>query len=157
MSERIFPTAQDAENAFYEALESRDLDAMMAVWAEDEEILCVHPLGPRLTGQDQVRESWAKMFAGEGGARVHISHQVAISGMMIAVHSVQENFTLPVDLTRQAENRSQQVADSRPAPIVATNIYLRTGAGWRMIVHHASPAPGQAEPPKRSGSPKILH
>ena len=152
MSEKIFPTAQDAENAFYEALESRDLDAMMAVWAEDEEILCVHPLGPRLTGQDQVRESWAKIFAGEAAARVHVSHQVAISGMMIAVHNVQENFTL------EGENRSQQVADSRPAPIVATNIYLRTGAGWRMIVHHASPAPGEAEPPKRAtGSPKILH
>ena len=48
MSDKIFPTAQDAENAFYEALESRDLDGMMAVWAEDEEILCVHPLGARL-------------------------------------------------------------------------------------------------------------
>ena len=151
MSEKIFPTAQDAENAFYEALEGRDLDAMMAVWAEDEEILCVHPLGPRLTGQDQVRESWARIFAGEAGARVHISQQVAISGMMIAVHSVQENFA------PEQASRGQQVADSRPAPIVATNIYLRTGAGWRMIVHHASPAPGAAEPPKRSASPKILH
>ena len=151
MSDKIFPTAQDAENAFYEALESRDLDAMMAVWAEDEEILCVHPLGPRLTGQDQVRESWARIFAGEAAARVHISNQVAISGMMITVHNVQENFTL------EAESRGQQGADSRPAPILATNIYLRTGAGWRMIVHHASPAPGEAEPPKRSASPKILH
>ena len=152
MSDKIFPTAQDAENAFYEALESRDLDAMMAVWAEDEEILCVHPLGARLTGQDQVRESWAQIFTGEGHARVHVSHQVAISGMMIAVHNVQENFTL------EAESRGQQASDSRPAPIVATNIYLRTGAGWRMIVHHASPAPGEAEPPKRSGgAPKILH
>ena len=37
MSPRIFPTAQDAENAFYEALERCDLEAMMAVWAEDEE------------------------------------------------------------------------------------------------------------------------
>ena len=157
MSDKIFPTAQDAENAFYEALESRDLDAMMSVWAEDEEILCVHPLGPRLTGQDQVRESWAKIFAGEPAARVHVSQQVAISGMMIAVHNVQENFTLPLDLTRE-ESRAQQVADSRPAPIVATNIYLRTGAGWRMIVHHASPAPGEAEAPKRAtGLPKTLH
>ena len=51
MSPRIFPTAQDAENAFYEALERADLEAMMAVWAEDEEIICVHPTGPRLTGR----------------------------------------------------------------------------------------------------------
>ena len=31
----IFPTPQDAEAAFYEALERADLEAMMAVWAED--------------------------------------------------------------------------------------------------------------------------
>jgi len=151
MSAKIFPTAQDAENAFYEALESGDLEAMMAVWAEDEEILCVHPTGPRLAGHDQVRESWAQIFAGGARARVHISHQVTISGMMIEVHSVQENFTA------EGEARAQAGRDTRPAPVVATNVYLRTAAGWRMIVHHASPAPGQAEPPPREGSHKILH
>jgi len=150
VSERIYPTAQDAENAFYEALERGDLDAMMAVWAEDEEIVCVHPGGERLTGQDQVRMSWAKVLADGSRVRVHISHQVAISGMMIAVHSVQENFSVEGE-------RGRQGTDLRPAPIVATNVYLRTGAGWRMIVHHASPAPGKAEPPRREGSPKILH
>ena len=48
MSGKIFPAAQDAENAFYEALERCDLDGMMAVWAEDEDIVCIHPTGARL-------------------------------------------------------------------------------------------------------------
>ena len=144
MTAKIFPTAQDAENAFYEALERCDLDGMMAVWAEDEDIICVHPGGARLTGQDQVRESWARIFAGGGRTRVHISQQVAISAMMLAVHSVHENFTL--------EGESQP----RP-PIVATNVYLRTAAGWRMIVHHASPAAAQPAPQPREGAPKTLH
>ena len=151
MSGKIFPTAQDAQNAFYEALESADLDAMMAVWAEDEEIVCIHPAGPRLCGQDQVRQSWAQIFSGGARARVHITQQVAMSAMMIEVHSVQENFAI------EGEQRGRQGTDSRPAPIVATNVYLRTSAGWRMIVHHASPAPGQAEPAPREASPKILH
>ena len=154
MSERIFPTAQDAENAFYEALERADLEAMMAVWAEDEEVLCVHPTGARLTGQDQVRESWTQIFAGGARARVHVTHQVVLSSMMMEVRSVQENFTI------EGEPRAPQGRDSRPAPIIATNVYLRTAAGWRMIVHHASPAPGQAEPaPAREAAPKrkILH
>ena len=142
MTTRIFPTAQDAENAFYEALERCDLEGMMAVWAEDEEIVCVHPAGNRLSGQDQVRESWAKMFAAGPHARVRIEQQVAISGMMLAVHSVFETFSL-------------QGQEAQPAPIVATNVYLRTAAGWRMIAHHGSPSPGQAEPPRES--PKILH
>lgn len=145
MSARIFPTAQDAENAFYEALERADLEGMMAVWAEDDDVVCVHPGGPRLTGQDQVRESWSRIFAAGTRARVHISNQVAISGMMIAVHSVHENFTVESD------------PGPRP-PVLATNVYLRTAAGWRMIVHHGSPAPGEAEPPpRREGSPKFLH
>ena len=136
MSRAAFPTAQDAENAFYESLQRGDLDGMMAVWAEDEEIVCVHPGGPRLTGQDQVRDSWAKIFAGGPGARLTVSHQVAISAMMLAVHSVQ---------------------DAPAAPVVATNVYLRTAAGWRMIVHHASPAPSQPQPAPRRGAPKLLH
>ena len=145
MSSKIFPTAQDTENAFYEALERGDLEAMMAVWAEDEEIICVHPTGPRLSGQDQVRESWAKIFSGGTGPRVQITQQVAVTGMMIAVHSVHENFTV------EGDARSQ-------VPIVATNVYLRTAAGWRMIVHHASPAPVQAEAAQpREAPPKFLH
>jgi uncharacterized protein (TIGR02246 family) len=145
MTSRIFPTAQDAENAFYEALERGDLEAMMAVWAEDEDIICVHPTGPRLSGQDQVRESWAKIFAGGTGPRVHITQQVAVSGMMIAVHSVHENFTM------EGEARAQ-------VPVVATNVYLRTAAGWRMIVHHASPAPVQTPAAEaREAPPKFLH
>lgn len=144
MSGKIFPTAQDAENAFYEALERADLEGMMAVWAEDEDIVCVHPGGPRLTGQDQVRESWARMFAAGGRARVHISQQVAISAMMLAVHSVHENFTVEGE------------AQARP-PMVATNVYLRTAAGWRMIVHHASPAPAAPPAAPRDAPPKILH
>jgi uncharacterized protein (TIGR02246 family) len=143
VSPKFFPTAQDAENAFYEALERGDLEAMMAVWSEDEEIVCVHPTGPRLSGQHQVRESWAKIFAGGPGPRVHITQQVAITGMMIAVHSVHENFTIEGDARTQV-------------PIVATNVYLRTAAGWRMIVHHASPAPSQS-PEVREPAPKFLH
>jgi uncharacterized protein (TIGR02246 family) len=143
---RIFPTAQDAENAFYEALERCDLDGMMAVWAEDEEIVCVHPAGARLTGQDQVRESWAKLFAAGPGARLRIEQQVAISGMMLAVHSVFETFSI-----------QGQKAEAQPLPIVATNVYLRTAAGWRMIVHHASPAPTQPQAAPRDAPPKILH
>ena len=149
MSAKIFPSAQDAENAFYEALERCDLDGMMAVWAEDEDILCIHPTGGRLTGQDQVRESWAKMFAAGPRAQLQVTQQVAIGGMMLAVHSVFENFSLA----------GAAPGDAKPLPIVATNVYLRTAAGWRMIVHHASPAPAQAAPPPapRDAPPKLLH
>jgi uncharacterized protein (TIGR02246 family) len=147
VSTKIFPTAQDAENAFYEALERADLEGMMAVWSEDEEIVCVHPAGQRLAGQEQVRAAWRQMFAGGPGMRVQVTQQVAVTGMMVAVHSVHENITVT------GEPRAR-------APMVATNVYLRTPSGWRMIVHHASPAPGEpaAETaPAGPAAPKILH
>ncbi|HTP63088.1 MAG TPA: SgcJ/EcaC family oxidoreductase [Burkholderiales bacterium] len=147
MSTKIFPTAQDAESAFYEALERADLEAMMAVWSEDEEIVCVHPAGQRLAGQAQVRAAWRQMFAGGPGMRVQVGQQVVVAGMMVAVHSVHENITVA------GEQRA------RP-PIVATNVYLRTPAGWRMIAHHASPATGEpaSDPaPADPAAPKILH
>jgi len=146
VSAKIFPTAQDAENAFYEALERADLEAMMAVWSEDEEIVCVHPAGQRLAGQEQVREAWRQMFAGGPNMRVQIAQQVVVSGMMVAVHSVHESITVTGE------------ARARP-PMVATNVYLRTPAGWRMAVHHASPAPGEPAPARAAAAsaPKILH
>ena len=143
MSVRIFPTPQDAENAFYESLERGDFELMMAVWGEDEDIVCVHPAGPRVAGQEQVRDSWRRIFASGQRLRIQIAQQVTVSGMMVAVHSVHEVITV--------------AGESRPRPpVIATNVYLRTAAGWRMIVHHASPAPGPAtEPPE--DPPKILH
>jgi ketosteroid isomerase-like protein len=146
VSSKIFPTAQDAENAFYEALERCDLEGMMAVWSEDEEIVCIHPASGRITGQVEVRESWSRIFAAGPRARVSVEQQVAIGGMMLAVHSVFERFTIP-----------EAKAEAQPLPIVATNVYLRTAAGWRMIVHHASPAPAAPPAAPRDAPPKILH
>jgi hypothetical protein len=66
---------------------------------------------------------------------------------MLAVHSVHENFTL----------EGARQADARPLPVVATNVYLRTAAGWRMIVHHASPAPAEKPAAAPEPPPKTLH
>jgi len=70
-----FPTPQDAEAAFYEALEAGEIEAMMEVWAEDEEIVCVHPGGARLAGYDQVRESWAQILGPGQRLKVHVSNR----------------------------------------------------------------------------------
>ena len=146
MSSRNFPSAQDAENAFYEALERADLEGMMAVWAEDEEIVCVHPGQARITGAEQVREAFRAMFVAGPNMRIRALQQVAISGMMVAVHSVLETIVVP--------------GETKPRPpMVATNVYLKSAAGWRMIAHHASPVAAAAtqavEAPKVS--PKTLH
>jgi ketosteroid isomerase-like protein len=143
VSDKIFPTAQDAEAAFYDALERGDYAAMVAVWAEDEEILCVHPGGPRLRGSEEVLGQWKRILENGQRLRVRITHQVVISGPMIAVHSVQENISV------EGQGAAQ--------PVVATNVYQRLGPGWRMVAHHASPVPQPPRSESRAPRSATLH
>jgi uncharacterized protein (TIGR02246 family) len=133
MKKTLFATPQDAEAAFYEAFMKNDLEAMMSVWADDDEIYCVHPHGPRLTGIARVRESWRQIFAGEQRLRFQVRQQHVIQAMMVSVHSVYEQITIA------GESRARGC-------MAVTNVYTRTESGWRMIVHHASPAPETEEP-----------
>ena len=136
----IFTSPQDVEAAFYEALERADLDAMMAAWAEDEEIVCVHPGGPRITGYAAVREVWRRMFEGGPRLRIRLTDPTMVQNPFTAIQTVREQITVEGD------------QDLR-APVVATNIYLRGALGWRMVLHHASPAP----PATVGENPKTLH
>jgi ketosteroid isomerase-like protein len=143
----LFPTPQDAEAAFYDALTKSDLEAMMAVWADDDDVYCIHPNGARVTGVEQVRESWRQIFASGQRLSFRLRDQQYVQGMMLSVHSVYEHIAVA------GEPRSR-------TPVIATNIFLRTDRGWRMVAHHASPAPATtaSEPePRRAAPPKTLH
>ena len=49
-------SAAEVEAAFYEALNRADVEALMALWADDEEIVCIHPGGPRLHGHAAIQQ-----------------------------------------------------------------------------------------------------
>src|SRR5438034_9493130 len=124
----IYPTPLDAANAFYEAFEARDVEAMMAVWAEDEDIICVHPGGQRLVGYAAVRASWGEIFASDTQLRLQLSGPMVLQTISMAVQSVTEHLVLG----------EEQEATGL---VEATNVFLHTPSGWRMLVHHASPSP----------------
>ena len=137
---KIFPSPQDCEAAFYDALERADLEAMMAVWAEDEDVLCVHPGRARIAGLAAIRDMWRQMFSSGARLSVYVGQVVATQAMMMAAHSVHEFISVQ--------------GEPRPAnPVVATNVYVRTGSGWRMLVHHASPTPQKGAQPAADASP----
>ncbi len=127
----IFTSPQDAALAFYQAFEAKDVDAMMATWAEDEDIVCVHPGGPRLVGYEAVRIGWEQLFAGETKLSFRLDEIVVIETVGLAMQSEDEHVTVGND------------PKARGAAI-ATNVYLRTPLGWRIVVHHASAAPATA-------------
>jgi uncharacterized protein (TIGR02246 family) len=141
----LFATPQDAEAAFYDALVKRDLEAMMEVWADDDDSYCVHPGSARICGVERIRDSWRQIFASGQDLRFSLREQQLIHTMMLAVHSVYEHISIA------GETRA------RP-PMIATNVYQRTERGWRMVAHHAAPAPAslRAEPDSTPVS-KTLH
>lgn len=141
MTKTFFPTPQDAEAAFYEAFEQKDLNAMMAVWAEDEEVICIHPGGERLNGFDKVRAGWAQIFSSPESMHIELSNQIYSQNTLLAVHSVHENIAL---------------SDGIRPPLLVTNVYVRSVGGWRMLLHHASAALTVAVEPVR-GENKRLH
>ncbi|CAG4885052.1 Alternative dihydrofolate reductase 3 [Georgfuchsia toluolica] len=140
MSKAFFATPQDVEAAFYEAIERADLDALMQVWSEDEEIVCILPGGPRLAGYAMVREAWRRVFGGGTRLRVQVTPLSFVVSPFTAIHSLVQYVNVNDDPAQQT-------------PVVATNVYARGPTGWRLVVHHASPAP----PDSFSEAPKTLH
>lgn len=127
MSDSDYATPEAAEQAFYRAFELANVDQMMAVWFDDPATVCVHPMGTPMQGTESIRASWSQIFSGD--QRMHFKlepHSAQISGEL-AVHTLVEKIYLHGD------------SKARP-PIFATNVYVRTSLGWRMLVHHASPS-----------------
>lgn len=141
MTSRAFATALEAESAFYEAFERGDLEAMMAVWAKRDDILCIHPSGPRLIGVDQVRRSWREIFRSGPRLRFRLVSRRTLEGAGLVVSSLQEN----IEVAGETGQRHL---------VLATNILVLTPAGWLMLAHHASPAASLTAPPADS---PILH
>jgi ketosteroid isomerase-like protein len=134
---RNFDTPQDAEDAYYDALEDGDLEGLLGVWAETEEVCCLLPMHALAQGRSAVRESFARLFARGQGIALSVKHLRWIDAGEMAIHLVEES--------------PQQRAPGTPPPLAVygTNIYRRGADGWRLVVHQNAPAapPGGPMPP----------
>src|SRR5438045_1337153 len=126
----IYTSPQDAALAFYQAFETKDIEAMMSTWAEDEEIVCVHPGGTRHVGYDAVRTAFEQLFAGESRLAFRLDEIVLMETVGLAMQSAIEHVYTSEGSARGA--------------VVTTNVFMRTPTGWRIVVHHASPSPAIA-------------
>ncbi|QIK37540.1 nuclear transport factor 2 family protein [Caldichromatium japonicum] len=121
-----FPTPQDAEDAYYDALESADAQAMAAVWAEAEDVFCLLPMAPLAIGS-QVRRLWQALFARSQGFDLQVRHLLWIEQDDLAIHLVEEH--------------PQVTSGDPPPPIYALHIFQRGPDGWRLLIHQNSPGP----------------
>jgi ketosteroid isomerase-like protein len=127
----LLASPDDIEAQFYEALQQADLDRLMALWADEEEVACVHPGGPRIVGLGAIRAAFDAVFQ-RGTVNVHPERVRRLHGNDCAVHHVLE--------------RVQLHDEGKISWVIATNVYLKTSLGWRLVLHHASPGgPGDVQ------------
>ncbi len=115
----------EAQRAFYDAFESRSMDAMDAAWEHSDDVLCTHPGWPTLVGWPKVRASWAALLANNEHLQFIVTDEhVTVRGDMAYVR-VQENIL---------------AAGAMSGSLTALNILGRQADGsWRMLAHHGSP------------------
>jgi ketosteroid isomerase-like protein len=109
----------EANDAFYAAFAARDAEAMNEAWAKRAPAACVHPGWSPLRGRDEVIDSWRGILGGSGAPPITCSrataHVLGDSAYVICIEHV------PGGL------------------LVATNLFVREDARWRIVHHHAGP------------------
>lgn len=122
----IFASPEEAEQAFYKALDEGNLDALMHVWCDEDEVVCVHPTGVRLSGLSAIRESWRSVL-GSARLNVEVAPLAHWHSAVLAVHHQTETLFV--------------VGDKTPhGPLHVTHVYSRGAYGWRLLSRHASAA-----------------
>lgn len=136
-------TPDEVEARFYAALRQGDLEALMALWADDDEVVCVHPGGPRAVGLAAIRATFEAVFA-HNPIPVEPQQVHRLHALGSAVHHLVERITLATAEGPQS------------AWVLATNVYFRTAQGWRIVAHHASPG-SPLQPAEADQPPATLH
>ena len=138
---KILENADDIEAAFYDAIGRADIEAVMRLWADEEDIVCIHPNAPRLIGHAAIRTSWEQIFE-QGPVHIRPVHVHITQNVMTSVHNI-------------VEEVHRSGSKQRDIHILATNVYMKTPLGWRIVSHHASVVPGEA--PADTPTSALLH
>jgi len=128
----LFASPEECEQAFYEAMENADIDAMADLWLQDDDVCCTHPGASRILGYNNVRASWAAIL-GTGALPVRTLGRRSFESPTLAVTSLIEELVVLQGSVRQLVH------------VLASNAFIKTPAGWKMVLHTGTPAPeGQA-------------
>jgi uncharacterized protein (TIGR02246 family) len=139
----LHDSPDEVEALFYEALQQGDITKLMATWADDDDIACVHPGGARLVGAAAIREAFEAIFA-HAPVPLRLEQVRRFSALGCAVHHVVES--IPVEGPQGLQK----------AWVLSTNVFVKTAQGWRMAAHHASPA-NPEDLPSAGDAPSTLH
>ena len=114
---------RERNRAFYEAFESRDLDAMSDVWEHSDRAVCTHPGWASLRGWGAISASFFALFSGGEALQFILTQERIDVAGDTAWATVDENI----------------LGGRVGGTVAAVNLFVRDDGGrWRMVVHHAS-------------------
>jgi ketosteroid isomerase-like protein len=116
-----------ANQAFYRAFETLNVEEMEKTWLRANHIKCVHPGWPLLYGWGPIMASWQRIFENTFSMRFTLTDmRVEVSGTLAWVVLIEDLESQGYD----GPSRSQ---------ILATNLFEKHNGAWFLIHHHASP------------------
>ena len=118
--------------AFYDAVETGDLDLMASLWVDDPDTSCIHPGAEQLRGTDAVLRSWTLLMANVGYIQFFLT-DIAVA--TLPAHADDAD-TAVVTCTENILSESR--GNISVTSVLATNIFERSGGDWLLIHHHAS-------------------
>jgi hypothetical protein len=114
-----------ANEAFYRAFATRDLAAMEEVWARHCPVACIHPGWEPLHGREDVMRSWQRILGNPESPAIacHDAHATLFgdTALVVCFEAVPGGF------------------------LIASNLFVRQGAVWKLVHHQAGPTNGQPE------------
>lgn len=111
-----------ANQAFYDAFEGRDMDAMSNLWEHSDRALCTHPGWATLRGWGQVAASFFALFQNRAAIQFILTNEKVVLNGDVGWVSVDENF----------------LGEQSGSTVAALNMFVRGEPGWRMVCHHGS-------------------
>ena len=111
-----------ANRRFYDAFETRDLNAMSDLWEHHDGVACTHPGWRTLRGWASVSASWFALFGNSNAMQFILTEEtVNVVGEMGWV-TVDENL----------------ISGEMGTTVAALNLFHRSDGAWRVVAHHGS-------------------
>ena len=124
-----------ANEAFYQAFADRDLEAMDALCSRAHPVCCIHPGWAPIFGRDEVLASWGAILGDAASPEIEFSaaraHIVGAAAFVVCYESLGGGH------------------------LIATNIFVREGAVWKLVHHQAGPVPSPPPAEDRNPEPSV--
>jgi ketosteroid isomerase-like protein len=126
-----------ANGAFYAAFAAGNIEVVVRLWADDDDISCVHPGWPAIIGHATVIRSWRDILESPARPRIVCVEPYAIvdgdSGRVLCIEIV------------------------NGAALAACNSFRRIDGAWRLVHHQSSPIAQIVTAANDDGSTRRVH